>query len=197
MKRSLAVLFMLLLPLTGCTEEDHTAEDILQRYESVKNCSMEAVVRCEYENESREYTLHCDYEADGKSSVTVLKPSALQGLSVTYDGADSALIYEDLILNAGTLGSGCLSPAEVLPRLMDAIKNGWFLEEESVERDGKPLRQMTFEVEENGVKQYWTVLFDEQTGAPVAAELTEESQLFFTMEFTNFSFNDIIIENAN
>lgn len=193
MKRRLAVLATLLLLLSGCAaEEDHVAEDILRRYEEMEGCRMEAVVQCEYESEQREYTLRCDYASDGESTVTVLAPAALKGLSVTYNGADRTLVYDDLVLDAGTMGANRLSPAEVLPRLMDAIKNGWFLEEQSLQEDGRALRQMTFETEENGLKQYWTVLFDEQTGLPTAAEVTEEAQLFFTMEFTNFSFNDII-----
>ena len=191
MKKVMAML-LALLSLCGCGGGEETAEDLLQRYESMESCSMEAVVSCEYFDERREYTLRCDYNAEGESTVTVLKPVGLQGISIRFDGEKRQVLYEDIVLDAGTIGESRLSPVEILPRMMDAVKNGWLLEENTEEMNGEALWRMTFEVEENGVKQYWTLLFDEKTGIPLAAELTEDSRLFFTMEFTNFKINDII-----
>ena len=189
MKRCLALLMGMLLCLAGCAEEDDTAQRILQQYDAMESCRMEAKVRCEYSSESREYTLACTYRAGGECEVKILAPEGLQEISVVFDGEQRRVIYKDLVLDAPALGKNRLSAAEILPRLMDAVKQGWLLEENAEE---KSLRRMVFETEENGVKQYWTVWFDEETGVPRCAEVSEDSQLFFTIEFTNFSFDDII-----
>ena len=119
----------------------------------------------------------------------VLEPEGLREISIVFDGEQRQVIYKDLVLDAPALGKNRLSPAEILPRAMDAVKQGWLLEENAEEGS---LRRMTFETEENGVKQYWTLWFDEETGVPRCAEVSEDSQLFFTIEFTSFSFDDII-----
>ena len=190
MKRCMGLLMATVLLMTGCAaEKEDIAERILQQYGSVGACSMEALVRCEYENESREYTLKCVYCAEGESEVTILEPEGLQGLSVVFDGQQRRVIYKDLVLDAPALGKTHLSPAGILPRLLDAVKQGWLLEENG---EDESLWRMAFETEENGVKQYWTVWFDKETGEPRYAEVSEDNQLFFTIEFTSFSFDDII-----
>ncbi|MBR6678412.1 MAG: hypothetical protein IKL23_06770 [Oscillospiraceae bacterium] len=193
MKRWMAVLTAMLLLLTGCEKEDDSLQRILQQYAGMNACSMEAVVRCEYESESREYTLGCTYEAGGKSTVTVHEPDLLQGVSIVYDGAQRQVVCDDLVLDAPMLGQNRLSAAVILPRLMDAVKQGWLLEESTEQEGEETLRRVAFETEEKDVKLYWTVWFDEVTGTPRYAEVSEDKQLFFTMEFTNFSFDDIMI----
>ena len=193
MKRWTVLVAAVVLLLGGCAaaEEDSLGQ-ILKQYEAMESCSMEAVVRCEYEHESREYTLKCTYNVNGESEVAILKPEALQGLTIIFDGEERRVTYKDLVLDAPSLGKDGLSPADVLPRLMDAVKQGWLLEENGEQEDGEFLRRITFETEEKGVKQCWTVLFDENTGVPCCAEVSEEGQLFFTIEFTKFSFDDIM-----
>ncbi len=191
MKRCLAALLVMVLSLAGCAKEEEraAAERILQQYEGMESCRMEAKVRCEYSSESREYTLGCTYHEGGACEVEVLEPEGLREISIVFDGEQRQVIYKDLVLDAPALGKNRLSPAEILPRAMDAVKQGWLLEENAEEGS---LRRMTFETEENGVKQYWTLWFDEETGVPRCAEVSEDSQLFFTIEFTSFSFDDII-----
>lgn len=192
MKRWTVLVVAVVLLLGGCAAEDDSLGQILKQYETMGSCSMEAVVRCEYAHESREYTLGCTYNVDGESEVTILKPEALQGLTIIFDGEERRVTYKDLVLDAPALGKNRLSPADVLPRLMDAVKQGWLLEENGEQEDGEFLRKITFETEEKGVKQCWTVLFDEKTGVPCYAEVSEDGQLFFTIEFTKFSIDDIM-----
>ena len=114
-------------------------------------------------------------------------------MSIVYDGAQRQVVCDDLVLDAPMLGQNRLSAAVILPRLMDAVKQGWLLEESAEQEGEEALRRVTFETEEKDVKLYWTVWFDEVTGTPRYAEVSEDKQLFFTMEFTNFSFDDIMI----
>lgn len=189
--RRIAAALALLLILSGCGGTDTEAETLLERFAAMESCAMEARVKCEYEGELRAYTLRCDYAAQGESRVTVLEPEALAGLSAVFDGEGCTLRYEELVLDAGTLGESALSPAEALPRLMEALRTGWLLEQSREEGAEGALTRLTLETEENGVKHDWTVWLRED-GTPAAAETTVKEKLIFRMEFTSFSFGAIL-----
>lgn len=189
MKRMAAVLLTLTL-LSGCGAPQE-AETLLGRFAAAQSCEMEAELCCEWETEQRRYTLHCLWQPEGESRVTVRQPEELAGLSAVFDGESCTLCYEDQVLDAGTLGESGLSPAEVLPRLMEALRTGWLLEESREERNGEALLRLTLETEEDGVKQYWTVWLRED-GTPAAAEVTIKEKLIFRGEFTLFSFGAIL-----
>ncbi len=191
MKRIAGGLLALLL-LAGCGGKGELqAEQLLQRYAAMESCTMEAVVKCEYAGELKEYTLHCDCVPAGESRVTVLAPAHLEGLSAVFEGESCSLCYEDYVLDAGTLGQSRLSPAEILPRLMDALRTGYLLEQGYESVNGEELLRLCMETEAQGIDQYWTVWLRED-GAPAAAEVSEKNELIFRMEFTTFSFGAIL-----
>ena len=124
--------------------------------------------------------------------MTVLAPAHLEGLSAVFEGEDCSLCYEDYVLDAGTLGESRLSPAEILPRLMDALRTGYLLEQGVESANGEELLRLCMETEAQGIDQYWTIWLRED-GTPVVAEVSEKNELIFRMEFTTFSFGAILI----
>ncbi|MGM9661526.1 MAG: hypothetical protein ACI3WR_00345 [Oscillospiraceae bacterium] len=185
---------LLLCLLTGCgggTEE--AAQQALERFRQMEGCAMEAVVKCEYASELREYTLRCDYVPGGKSTVTVLVPERLKGLSAVFDGETASLCYEDLCLDAGTLGEGKLSPAAALPRLMDAAREGYLLEQSREACGGVDCLRLTLETAGEAGKLHSTLFLEEETGTPVAAEISENGSLIFRLQFTDFVFGAILV----
>ena len=184
---------LLLCLLTGCGGTEEAAGQALERFRQMESCSMEAVVKCEYASELREYTLRCDYVPEGESTVTVLAPERLAGLSAVFDGETASLRYEDLCLDAGTLGEGKLSPAAALPRLMDAAREGYPLEESREAYGGVDCLRLTLETESGEGKLYHTLYLDEASGTPVAAEISEDGSLIIRLQFTEFSFGGILV----
>ena len=166
---------------------------ILKQYETMVSCSMEAVVRCEYEHESREYTLGCTYNVDGESEVTILKPEALQGLTIIFEGEERRVTYKDLVLDAPALGKNGLSPADVLPRLMDAVKQGWLLEENEENWGEVPcIRLSVDESAADGRKIVSTMWLRREDGTPLRGEVALDGERILTAEFTAFAFYDKI-----
>lgn len=190
MKRMLTALLALAL-LSGCGGGTQEAETLLGRFAAVESCEMEAALSCEWETEQRRYVLHCLWQPEGESRVTVRQPEELAGLSAVFDGESCTLRFEDQVLDAGTPGGSGLSPAEALPRLMEALRTGWLLEESREEQNGEALLRLTLETEEEGVKQYWTVWL-RADGTPAAAEVSVKEKLIFRGEFTSFSFGAIL-----
>ncbi len=190
MKRIVGGLMLLLL-LTGCGGESGAqAEQLLAGYAAAESCEMEAAVKCEYSGELKEYVMRCAYTPQ-ESTVTVLAPEALAGLSAVFDAGGCSLCYEEYVLDAGTLGESGLSPAECLPLFVEALRGGYLLEQSREDVNGEEGLRLCMETEEDGTDLCWTVWM-KADGTPFAAEVSEKNELIFRIEFTAFSFGDIL-----
>ena len=105
MRKALLFAPMLLLLLTACgggekKEEDLTAQ-LQAQYAAVASATMEADITCHYEDEARQYTLLCAYTPQA-STVTVLSPANLAGISATVEDGTLSLSYDGISLDAGS-----------------------------------------------------------------------------------------------
>ena len=113
--------------MPGGTEQKDGAQMLQEEYRALTGCSMTADVRCDRENEVEEYTLRCDWNADGTAWVEVLAPGSLTGIAAEFHGDDLSLHYDDMSLAAGSVSSQELIPAQILPMVVDAIREGYIL----------------------------------------------------------------------
>ena len=90
---------------------------------------MEAAVSCDQDGTLWQADLRCAYTPEGETTVEVLSPETIAGVRAVLSGGEAALEYGDLCLNAGTVSAEDLSPMACLPELMDALREGWLLEE--------------------------------------------------------------------
>lgn len=187
----------LCLLLTGCGEtpaKETTAADLRGLYADASSCTMEATLRCSQEDRAWEGTLRCDYAAEGESTIEVLSPEIIAGVKAIVTAEGLALSCEDQTLNIGTLTEEELSPAVCLPRLMDALRSGWLLEENrETWGETECIRLTLDQTGSAGGKILSTLWLRLSDGAPVYAELAVEEEVIFTVEFTAFEFCDTII----
>ena len=106
---------------------------------------MTADVRCDRENEVENYTLQCDWNADGSARVEVLAPETLVGIAAEFNGDDLSLHYDDMSLAAGPVSSQELTPAQILPMVVDAIREGYILEKGTESIDGEECLCLVFD----------------------------------------------------
>ncbi len=190
----------LLLLLSGCGGgggEETPAADLRDRYHDMAGCTMEAAVSCDQEGLAWEAELRCDYVPGGESMVEVLAPEAVAGVRAVLRDTDWRLEYGEASLNAGTLSEEEISPAACLPRLMSALRDGWLLEENEEEWNGRPCLRLT--VDQTGVKDgkiLSTVWLDLEAGTPVRGEIAVDGEIILTADFTSFSFYDIMPESG-
>lgn len=187
----------LCLLCAGCGAEKNTrsaAEAARQPYRDMESCSMEAVVTCGTGSaDALAFTLRCACVPDGKSTVEVLAPETAAGVIAGVDGTDLTLTYGDVCLSAGAADGGGLSPALCLPCLMDALREGWLLEENREELNGVPcLRLAVDQTGEDGVKRVFTCWLREDGGTPVRGEIAADGEIILTAEFTDFQFGAIL-----
>lgn len=182
---------LLLTACGGAGEE--TAEEIRAPYQEMAGCTMEAAVTCDQEGLEWTATLGCTYLPGGESTVEVLEPESIAGVKAVLSDTDWYLEYEGESLNAGTLGSETVSPAVCLPRLMNALREGWLLEENEEDWNGTPcLRLSLDQTGVQGGKIVSTLWLRQDDGTPVRGEIAVDGEIILTAEFTSFSFYDTL-----
>lgn len=182
----------LCLLLGGCGKEAQEPENLRLRYQEMTGCTMEAVVTCEQTGLEWEAALRCGYVPDGACTVEVLAPERIAGVKAVIDGAALYLEYEDAVLDAGTLSAEAISPAECLPRLMDALRTGWLLEENREEWNEIPCLRLALEQSGAQTEVLSTIWLRQDDGTPLRGELAVDGENILTAEFTSFLFCDTI-----
>ena len=79
------------------------------------------------------------------STVEVTEPLELAGVRAVLREADWSLEYSDLCLNIGPLSAEQISPATVPVRMLNALREGWLLEENTEERQDIPCVRLALE----------------------------------------------------
>ena len=147
MRKALLFAPMLMLLLTACGggEEKDPAAALQRQYAAVASATLEADVTCHYEGEERTYTLLCAYTPE-KSTVTVLAPENLTGISATLEGEELTLSYEDISLDAGSYSAAAVSPVAALPKLMAAAAGGYLTEQSEETVGERPCLRLAFDL---------------------------------------------------
>ncbi len=185
----------LCLLLCGCArgEETVTASQLRQPYMDMSGCQMEAEVTCDQDGQAWTASLLCDYVPEGDTVIEVRSPEQIAGVRAVLDGETLTLEYEDLCLNAGTLSREKISPMACLPRMMDALRQGWLLEENQEDWGEVPCLRLT--VDQTGTeaeKVYTTLWLRLDDGTPLRGEIAVDGEIILTAEFTSFAFCDTI-----
>ena len=168
MRKALLFAPMLMLLLTACGggAEKDLAADLQSQYAALASAVMEADITCHYDDEVREYTLLCDYTPES-STVTVLAPEDLSGISATVTGGTLKLNYDDISLDAGSYSAAAISPVAALPKLMEAAASGYI-----TERGGEGTQYATW--------------FDEETLLPLRSEISAGGKVVFEVAWKRF-----------
>ena len=193
----------LCLLLMGCgAGEESGAEALLRPYREMAGCAMTAEVRLSGEDGTvGDFTLRCEYDPEGVTTVEVLAPETAAGVTAELDGEALSLRYQDLCLGAGTVSGEKLSPMECLPELMAALREGWLLAESREEVEGEPCLRLELDrTGRGGGKIVSTLYLREGDGVPVYGEIAVEGTVVLKAAFTDFTFGetcDTVKENTD
>ncbi len=185
MRKALLFAPMLMLLLTACGgEEKDPAAELQAQYANLTGAVMEADVSCHYADEDRAYTLLCDY-APERSTVTVLSPANLAGISATVENGTLTLSYEDISLDAGGYSAAAISPVAALPKLMQAAASGYVTEKSEETVGERPCLRLACDLPDDEGTVY-TTWFDQETLLPLRSEISAEGTVVFEVAWTRF-----------
>lgn len=185
MRKALLFAPMLMLLLTACGgEEKDPAAELQAQYANLTGAVMEAEVSCHYADEDRAYTLLCDYAPD-RSTVTVLSPANLAGISATVENGTLTLSYEDVSLDAGGYSAAAISPVAALPKLMQAAASGYVTEKSEETVGERHCLRLACDLPDDEGTVY-TTWFDQETLLPLRSEISAEGTVVFEVAWTRF-----------
>jgi len=181
----------LLLSGCGAGKEQFSSETLRKPYLEAEGCTMAAQILCDWDSLLWEGLLKCDYVPGGDSVVEIVEPEILAGVKAIV-GENFALSYEDEVLNIAPMTPEEITPADCLPRLMDALREGWLLEENTEVWQETECMRLT--VDQSGkegkiLSTFWLRTAD---ALPLRAEISVEDKTIFIVEFTEFAFCDMI-----
>lgn len=189
-------MIMLCLLLSGCGsgKTANQAKSLRQPYQKMAGCTMKAKVTCGVgSDDALTFTLRCQYVPNGKCTVEVLAPQTAKGVKALVDGKTLKLTYEGKCLNAGTLSKEAISPAACLPRMMDALRSGWLLEQNQENWGKIPCWRLSLdETGKKGGKIISTLWLRKKNYQPVHGEISVSGKTILQAEFTEFQFGDIL-----
>lgn len=183
----------LLLVACGTERKESEGKTALAKYRAMTGCVMEAAVSGGTGTEDAlAFTLRCEYVPEGQCTVEILAPETVAGIRAVIDSGEMTVQYEDLCLPAGTLSREQISPAACLPWLMDALRDGWLLEEGTEELDGEACLRVCVDETDDGASLEAALWLRKDDWSPLRGEIVVDGEIIFVAEFTNFQFYDTI-----
>ena len=186
----------LCLLLCGCKEQAEET-DIRAAYREMSGCELTMKVVCGEAQREWAATLQCHYAPEGESTVEVTEPLELAGVRAVLREADWSLEYSDLCLNIGPLSAEQISPATVPVRMLNALREGWLLEQNDESREGVPCTRLA--LDQTGASNtdiVTTVWLRQADGTPFLGEIAVDGETILTVRFTKFGFCDTITDNS-
>ena len=195
--RRICIVIIIIINLTGCAasgglNQNKNQDDPRMKYLEMSGCTMQAVISCEQDGILWRSELKCEYVPDGVCEIEILSPENIAGVRAVLDLNSEKwdLRYEGAVLDAGTLGQESISPAAALPRLMDALRNGWLSDENAENLNQVPCTRMTFDQDGTRTdKIYSTIWIRRDDNKPIKGEIMTDNQVILTIEFIDFDFN--------
>lgn len=185
MRKAMLFALMLTLLLTACGGEEKDPVGELQRqYAAVTAATMEADITCHYDEEDRAYTLLCAYTPES-STVTVLAPANLAGISATVEDGTLSLSYDGISLDAGSYSAAAISPVAALPKLMEAAAKGYPSEHSEEALGERTCLRLACDLE-NDEGILYTTWFDQETLLPLHSEISADGALVFEVAWNKF-----------
>lgn len=181
MKR-ICCLLVLLIYLSGCTQEDslHQAMELRQKVTD-SGCRFDTRITADYGDIQHPFSLRCQTDSEGNLTFSVLEPESIAGITGTISKSEGKLTFDDKAVVFKLLAEGQLSPVSG-PWVMVKALRGGYLRSCCKEDDLFHLSiDESFEAQSMGLEIWF-----EESGYITYAEIFWQGRMLLSMDIENF-----------
>ena len=177
-----SALMMTLLLLPGCGEREVRLEKgfaaLRDAVTAAQSIRFEAAVSADWGESTAGYTMAVHYDGQ-QTTMEILTPELLAGVSATALRGQTDISYDGVILGAGPLDGEGLTPMSAIPVILDALASAYV---ELLWWDGEQIAARLY-VGEQSVATVW---LDGQTLAPTAGEVACDGRTVISCQITGW-----------
>ena len=173
----------LCLLLTACGGTGGEAGDARMSYRNMAGCVMEAEVSCTQDGAAWEATLRCDYVPEGETTVEVLAPETIAGITAHVKDSAADVSFDDTQLGLGSLANGRLAPLAA-PYVLGQSWAGAYIDSTGTE-DG--LLRATYRLGYDKQELVVDTWFTEEPFTPQYAEISADGRMVLSIRISNFA----------
>lgn len=191
-KRLCALMIPLVLLLSACDGKANEAEELVQtlrgKYLEMTACNGHMDLTADYGR--RVYTFGVDFSwvREGETVLILTSPENVAGTTARIAKGQTVLEYDGVSVETGPLNDAGLTPMDVLPALLDDIREGYLAECVLEGESGEQLRVVCREPENDpgqGVEA--TLWFDTGGLCLLAGEIAQDGTTVIICTFTAFA----------
>ncbi|MBE6991858.1 MAG: hypothetical protein E7430_04690 [Ruminococcaceae bacterium] len=188
MRKVLSFALMMTLLFSACktaaNDPGQAALDIRTRLLTAGEISLCADVQADYGERVYDYRLECDYVCKGDSSVTVIEPDIISGISATVSRSGTSLSFDGVSLDTGSLEGTELSPLGALPAMADAWCSGYISNTCAAQLNGTDCYFVSYLTGSGSDELEIRTWFDKSTLLPVYGEIVSGGSVVIYAGFT-------------
>lgn len=198
MHKTLFCVLMMIGLLTACGGEgrtksaDELATDVRTEYRAASHCRGTAAVTVDYGDRVYDFTLQFNWSREGETTLTVLSPEELAGLTAVIGAGESRLEFQGASLGTGDLTGEGFTPLEFLPTVLNWLNDGYMAEYAAETLDGQECLRILFRDPECGPQEglEGTLWLAVDGFALLRAELSYDGALVLHSDFTSFTLGE-------
>lgn len=188
MRKAFALALMMTLLFSACktaaNDPGQAAMDVRTKLLTDGGAELLADVEVCYGERSYTYTLECDFVRDGGSTVTVMAPDIISGISATVSDGGAQLSFDGISLGAGDLEGTELSPMTALPSMAEAWCTGYISNTCAAQIDDTECYFVSYLTGSGDHELEYRTWFDKTTLSPVCGEIVSDGSVVVNMKFT-------------
>ena len=166
----------------GAGETESGAEAVREAYQTMTGCEMTAEVAWDQAGSLWETSVQCTYVPDGETTVEVLAPESIAGITARADRNMAYVTFDDTQIGFAPLAGGMLAPLAA-PYVLGQCWAGEYIDCTGAE-DGclRTTYRMGYD-EQELVVDTW---FSREPLAPVRAEISFDGTLILSASISDF-----------
>lgn len=180
----------------GGQTADEAARLVRTEYLAAAGCAGRVEVTADYGARVYAFTLDFTWRREGESTLSVVAPEELAGLTARIADGEGRLEFDGVSLGAGDLTGEGLTPMELLPSVMEYVGGGYMAECVFEALGGQDALRVLFRDPEAqaGSGTECVLWFDCGARALLRCELSWDGALVLSGDFTEFEFTGVVSE---